>query len=239
MPTWFNRLRGGADSPDVAAYKAIRSASKSWFSKIMRHPAAQRFDILKAAKKLTLSVQDRTIVFDDETETAVLMDYYLLDYRPDGKSGAENCVFSAGELTPLEAEFHQANLVSRTSLFEAAAVRDDEPKILLRDRLDKDAPDCWLTDLGLADSFRHLGKVLLFTRVVSLRGLHMTGGFSFAFDQKHEVALIDAYRRAMWSVPEARRAQRNTGHFLGLSRTFGLPQVYEDVVPPLEPDGEK
>ena len=232
MPTWFDKLHGAADRPEIATYKALRAASKSWFEKIMRHPATKNFEIVKAAKKLTLAVEGRTIIFEDETETAVLMDYYLFDYRPVDKSVAESCLFAPDQLTPLEADLHLANLASRTSLFEAVAVHDHEPKILLRDRLNKDAPDLWLTDLGLSDSFRRIGgKVLLFTRVISLHGLHITGGSSFVFEPKREFALVDGYSRAMWSVPARHRDHRRTSYFLGLNRRFGLAQALADVVP--------
>ena len=237
MPDWFAKLRRPADSPDVADYKAIRAASKTWFAKIMAHPGSKPFNITQAARKLGLSVKAGPIVFDDESEMAVLMDYYLFDYRPKDRSVAESCVFVPGDLTPLEAGVHKANLASRTSLFEVTHVHDREPKILLRDRLNRDAPELWLIDLGLSDTFRRLGgKALLFTRVVSSRGLHMTGGFSFVFEPKHEFALIDGYRRAMWSVPLARQDQRRTSYFLGLNRKFGLEQAYADVAPPA-PDG--
>ena len=233
MPAWLDKLRGAADNPDTAVYKSIRAASKTWFDKIIQHPASKPFDIVKAAKKLALSVQDRTVVFEDENEQAMLMDFYLLDYRPDGKSVAESCLFASGELTPVEAEWHQAFLASRTSLFEIAAVHNHEPKILLRDRLNQTASELWLTDLGLSDSFRRIGaKALLFTRVVSLRGLHITGGFSFVFDPKHESQLVDGYRWEMWSVRQSRQDCRRTGFFLGLNRKFGLAQEHADVVPP-------
>ncbi len=232
MPFCFDKLHGAADSPDTAVYKSIRAASKSWFDKVMRHTASKPFDIVKAAKKLPLSVDGRTIIFDDENEQTMLMDFYLLDYRPDGRSVAESCVFAPGGLTPVEAEWHRAFLASRTSLFEITAVHNHEPRILLRDRLGQEAAVFWLTDIGLGDSFRRIGsKAFLFTRVVSLRGLHLTGGFSFVFDPKHEAQLVDAYRREIWSVPLSRQDCRRTGYFLNLNRKFGLAQAHTDVVP--------
>ncbi len=232
MPEWLNKLRLPADSPEVATYKAIRAASKTWYAKIMAHPGSKPFDINKAAKKLGLSTADGPIVFEDESEMAVLMDYFLFDYRPKQQSLAERCVFPPGELTPLEAEIHLANLAARTSLFEVTHVHNTEPKILLHDRLTQTTPELWLIDLRLSDTVRRLdAKVLLFTRVVSLRGLHLTGGSSFVFDPKHKGAVVDGYRREMWSLPEALRDRRRTGHFLRLNRKCGLPQTYADGVP--------
>lgn len=219
-------------SPEIATYKAIRAAAKSWFPKVMRLPADKRFDIVKAARKLGLPVDGRTLMFDGDGDIAVLTDYHLLDFRPEGKSLAESCLFALGELTALEADWHRAFLASRTSLFAVTHVHSDEPKILLRDCLDKKAPELWLTDLGLSDTVRRFGsKLVMFTRVISLHGLNMTGGYSFIFEPKHEFALVDGYRRAMWSVPSAKHDQRRTAYFLDLHRKFGVEQVYTDVVP--------
>lgn len=235
MPEWFNKLGRPADSPDVADYRAIRAAPKIWFSKITAHPGAKPFDITKAGRKLGLSTDAGPIIFDGESEMAVLTDYFLFDFRPKQQSVAESCVFAPGELAPLEAEFHRANLASRTSLFEVTHVHDHEPRILLRDRLTPTPSELWLTDLSLSDTFRRFGgRLLLFTRVVSLHGLHITGGFSFVFDPKHESALVEGYRRDMWSVPEPLRTRRRTGYFLALNRKYGLPQDYADVVPSSE-----
>jgi hypothetical protein len=76
-----------------------------------------------------------------------------------------------------------------------------------------------------------MGHVFLYTRVVSLHGQHITGGFSFVFDLKHAGALVDGYGRAMWSIPESRRAHRRTGYFLGLNRKLGMEQSYQDAGP--------
>lgn len=238
MPSWLDKLRGAADSPETAAYKAARAASKSWFPKVMQHPASKPFDIVKAARKLTLPLEGRTIVFEGETEQALLMDFYLVDYRPDGKSIIECCTFAPGELTPGEEAFHHAMLSSRTSLFEAVAAHDREPKILLRDRLNPDAPEFSLLDIGLAGSVRSLGKILLFTRVISLHALHMTGGFSFVFDPRHAEVLVAGYHREMWSAPAPHRNHRRTIFFLAQHRKHGLEQAYADVVPPASGSAE-
>jgi hypothetical protein len=236
MPTWLDKLRGAsADTSEISAYRALREASKSWFDKIMAHPGSKRFDMLKAGRKLGAPMHGRTFIFEDETEMAVLTDYYLFDYRPDGESLAESITFSPGELTELELVFHEANLTSRTSLFEIVRAHAQNPTILLRDLLNPAVPEVWLTDLGFSDSFRRFGgRRLMFTRVVSARGLHVTGGFSFIFDGKHESALVDGYRRAMWSVAPQHHDHRRTGYFLALNRKLGLAQRYADVEPPSE-----
>jgi hypothetical protein len=120
MSSWFDKIRRIADSPDVAAYKTFRAAGKSWFPKIMAHPASKEFDLVKAAKKVGIPVVDNTIVFDDECETAVLMDYFLFDYRPKDKSVADGMrgkpLFSA--------EIFSKSLATRIPVFIVSPKRD-------------------------------------------------------------------------------------------------------------------
>ncbi len=223
---------GVPDSPDLATYKALRAASKSWVEKLNHHPAADRFDLFKAARKVGITVQNRTCVFDDEVDMAVMMDFYLLNYRPAGKTLAETVSFAPGELSPLEAAYHAASLASRTSLFLIIAVQEKHPRIQLRDRLQPDQPELWLTDIALADSFRRIGgQALLFTRIVSAEGLNFTGGFSFVFEPKHEETILSAYRRSLWPLAAVRHDEHRTGFFLGMHRRFGHQQDFAGVEP--------
>ncbi len=236
MPSLVSRLIGLADHPDVAVYKAARAAGATWCRKVMDRADALGFDLSSAAKRLSLSFEGKTVIFEDEIEQPALVDFYLFDFRPKGKSLAESCVFAPGELTPLESEIHRDNLASRTSLFEIREVHAELPHMLLRDRLNPAAPDLWLTDLSLSATFRRRDRqTFIFTRAIAHRSIHHTGGFSFLFEEKTGIALVDEYRRAMWSVPAPLRDRRRTGWFLLRNRQHGLPQAGADVVPSSAP----
>jgi hypothetical protein len=169
---------------------------------------------------------------------AVLMDYYLFDYRPEQRSLAETATFAPGELDDLEAAFHQGCLASRTSLFELLSVHDHEPRILLRDLLKPDSPEIWLTDLSFSASVRRFGaRGLLFTRPIPAQGMHISGGFLMVFESRHRSAIMDGYRRAMWAVAPKYHDHRRTGFFLALNRKLGRPQGYADVEPPSSKQG--
>ena len=215
---------------EIATYRAIRDASRSWFPKVMDQPAIAAADLTKAAQQAGLSVKNRTIIFEDEElEGAMLMDFFLFDYRPKGKTPAEACVFAEGELDPLEAEFHRAGTSGHLSFFEIDGAHEQLPRIRLRDLLDPNRPHLWLTDINLSTSFRQLGPALLFTRVLSIRDLNLTGGFSLAFEIGRKTALLDGYKRAMWSIPSAKQAQRRTPYFYAQHLRYGLPQTFGET----------
>jgi hypothetical protein len=217
----------------IATYRALRKASITWFEKIMQHPASKRFDLLKAGTKLGTPMQGRMFIFDDEWEMSMLMDFYIFDFRPAGRSLAESAAFAPGELTEFEAAFHDGGLASRTSLYLAVRVAPAASQILLRDQLAPGQPEVGLTDLNLAASVARIGgQILLFTRVVSALGLHVTGGFSFVFDPKHGSALVDGYRRSKWPVAPRLHDSRRTAYFLGRYRRIGIPKTYDGNEPP-------
>jgi hypothetical protein len=215
---------------ELTTYRAIRDASKTWFSKVLDHPAMVAFELVNAAQQVGLSVKNRTIFFDDEElEGAMLMDFFLFDYRLHRKAPIEACVFTEGELNTLEEEYHRASLSGHLSLFEIDDIHEQLPRIHLRDLLFPDRPGLWLTDINLSASFRQQGPALIFTRILSLRDLNLTGGVSFSFDITWKTALIDGYQRAMWPIPRAKQPQRRIPHFYAQYLRFGLPQAFGET----------
>ena len=83
-------------------------------------------DPVKVAKKLTIPVQGRTIIFDDEDlDLAVFMDFLFHEFRVGGRRPIDCC--DAGQMgrSPDERNLLEAHRVARTSLFE---VIDCDPK---------------------------------------------------------------------------------------------------------------
>jgi len=73
------------------------------------------------------------------------------------------------------------------------------------------------------------GRALIFTRVMSLHDLDMTGGYSFVFEPKEEFRLVGGYRRLMWKVPPARQSERRLIYFFQMNQRHGLEHGYADV----------
>jgi hypothetical protein len=104
------------------SYQEIRAAGKDLFSKIVAATRHLDFDIIKAAKKMTLPTSERTLLFDSETDQNALLDFYVCEYRRGGKTRVEACEPQATNLSPLQVEQLRALRESRTSLFEAHSV---------------------------------------------------------------------------------------------------------------------
>ena len=188
------------------------------------------FDIIKAAKKMTLPIAEQTLIFDGETDQNALLDFYVCEYRRGGKTKVEACESQATNLSPLQAEQLRALRASSTSLFEAHSVIAVRHQIILRDLLEPERPDFPLTDMGLSATVnRYNARILLFTRIISLYGFHMTSGFSFGFSPTHGPMLVAGYHERMKTVLPQDRAERRFVFFYQMHQKYGQEQEYQDV----------
>src|SRR5256885_16881091 len=92
-----------------------------------------QYDIIRAAKKLTIPIQDRTLIFDGETDTTALADFYLHEMRFGGKRIGDVLADSGAELTPDELDLLAAHRHSRCSLFAIISAGSVAWPIQLRD----------------------------------------------------------------------------------------------------------
>lgn len=219
------------NSPGASpGYLDLRKAGRALISKIYQTPVSHDYDMLKAARKLTLPTSGRTLVFDGETDMNALADFWIHEFRVGGRTLIERCDAGPMGLGPLEGELLAAHQQSRTSLFETVEVRPSLHQVLLRDLLEPVQPEFLLTDHGLSASIAE-GPVrpLLFLRVITVREFNMTSGVSFVFRPERKPELLRAYQQRMTPVGPKDRAERRFVFFYQAHRAFGEQQVYEDV----------
>ena len=150
--------------------------------------------------------------------------------RVNGRSLVESVDPVAAGLGPLETEVLQAHVQSRTSFLATEAVDAGEHQIWLRDLLDPGQPEVVLTDMGFSDSMRRAGIALaLFTRLVTVRGITMTGGFSFGFEAECTPGILQAYRQRMKKVLPAEASEARFVFFFRKHLQLGIEQEYQDV----------
>ena len=189
-----------------------------------------QYDIGKAARKLTLPVQGRTLIFDGESDTTALADFYLHEMRYGGKRIVDVLADSGVELTPDEAELLAAHRNSHCSLFEIVGTDPVAAQIKVRDLLAPGASEISFTDITLSKGLGIGRGDLLFARLVYGSGIHMSAGLFFPFDAIHRTHLINAYNARMRTVAERDRAQRTYIFFYQKSRELGLEHAYQEIV---------
>jgi hypothetical protein len=217
--------------PDaVDHYKRLRAAARGLSSKIHDATCSLDFDTIKAAKKLTIPVRERTLIFDNESDTAALMDFYLHEFRSGGRRPVDCCDPDAMTLSADQRDLLEAHRRAGTSLFEIAGSDARKAQVHLRNLLSPEEPDVMLSDLALSASGDIAGQVLLFVRIVACQGIAMTSGCFFAFSTKHQARLIDGYAQRMRSVRPGEISERRFVFFFQRHREFGEPQEFAPPV---------
>ena len=94
----------------IERYRRLRAAGKQLITKMYDAAKGPQYDIIRAAKKLTLPLQNRTLIFDGETDTTALADFYLHEMRFGGKRIVDVLADSGAELTPDERDEYETNI---------------------------------------------------------------------------------------------------------------------------------
>lgn len=214
----------------IERYRRLRALGKQLISKMYEVAKGPQYDIIKAARKLTVPVQDRTLIFDGETDTTALADFYFHEMRFGGKRIVDVLADSVAELTQEERDLLAAHRNSRCSLFMIVSADSVACQIKLRDLLEPAAPEVALTDISLSQCSAAKPGDLLFTRLLRCADINMSAGLFFAFGAIHRIELLNAYKARMLTVLEKEHWQRTYIFFYQKNRDFGMPQAYEEVV---------
>lgn len=223
--TVFNRSEN-----HIEHYRRLRATGKQLISKMYDAAKGPQYSIIKAAKKLTLPVHEHTLVFDGETDTNALADFYLHEMRFGGKRIVDVLADSGVELTPDERDVLTGHCNSRCSLFVIVSVDPDACQTKLRDLLEPEAPEVAFTDINLSNCSSVEPGDMLFTRLVHCAGVTMGAGLFFAFRAVHRIHLLNAYQARMRTVTAKERSERTYVFFYQKNRQLGVPQAYAEVV---------
>ena len=211
-------------SNTIETYKRVRAAGHSLFPKINETSQSREFDMLKAAKKMTLPIQRQTIIFDGETETAALMDFFFHEFRKGGRRLIDCCQPVA--LTPDEQDVLAAHRLAQTSLFEILARDAKRAEVRLGNLLFPEQPEVILSDVSMSQTGWNLAMPLLFLRVVACQGIAMSSGSNFTFQPDQRNRLLEGYARRMETVAASEQSERRFIFFYQQHREFGVKQEF-------------
>ena len=211
----------------VESYKRLRAASRGLVTKVHKAIRAFDFDMLKAAKKMTLPLRDRTFVFNDELEMAAFMDFYIHEFHKGGRRIIESCDPATMEITADQRDLLEAHRLAETSLFEIVALDPAKAQVHFRNILSPDRPDVILSDISMSRMGEAAATGLLFFRVVACQGIQMSSGSFFAFSPIHRERLLDGYARRMKTVPADEVSERRFIFFYQRHREFGAAQALD------------
>ncbi|MEM9544619.1 MAG: hypothetical protein AAGA77_01530 [Bacteroidota bacterium] len=172
-------------------YLEIRNCQKSFVYEIADTDNSGRKGILRAAKQLGF-LENETIVFEDEEESNVLMDYML--YEKNGRSNRLVDRFLKQNDEPLDdlrKLILNGMINNYYSVFEIKQIDVDQSNVILFDLISK--KEYILMDFGFS-STASLGT-LLATRIIPCEDVFVTSGLSFAFNSHHRLRILTTISR--------------------------------------------
>jgi hypothetical protein len=215
---FFNRNR------TITKYQEYRETGKALNHKIIDR-FVDRVIMLSSGKYLGLvgHGKRKTLIFDNESESAGLMDFCINEYNIDGKNAAQ--LYKENEqLDDIEAEILDALVKSYTSLFKVIDVKEEDNKLILVDLLNKNCNPIEIIDIGL--SLTAPVGLLIFLRLVPLADFNISGGFGFGFNGDLEDFLLKEYKLRANNVKSSSESLKRYVAFFKLNRRYGIEAEY-------------
>ena len=208
--------------PLVKEYRRYRTVSMDLNHKIIQ--SCLHRDALMESARLLGIVENDTIVFADEDETNVLMDFVLHEYRIDGKTAIELYRETKGGKNEIEKNLINSWLAASTSLFKITSIAQSRPLLILEDLLGPKDP---VNLVDIAFSRSAVPGLLLFLRRVPFKEFFMTSGFTFIFHPALADRLVNGYKDSCMKKDRPADSRRRFIHFFKANRKDGMEVRYE------------
>jgi hypothetical protein len=208
--------------PLIKEYRRYRTASMDLNHKIIQS-CLHRDAFMESARSLGM-VKNDTIVFADEDETNVLMDFALHEYRVDGKTSVEHYRETKGGKNKIERNLLNFWLAASTSLFKITSITQSQPFLILEDLI---APKNPVKLVDIAFSRSAVPGLLMFLRLVPFKEAFMTSGFTFVFHPALDDRLVKGYKDSCLKKDRPADSRRRFIYFFKANRKDGMEVRHE------------
>ncbi|HBX49674.1 MAG: hypothetical protein A2309_09945 [Bacteroidetes bacterium RIFOXYB2_FULL_35_7] len=208
----------------INQYKQIRALGKDHNTKLLKCEELN-LDVKGAGKKLNM-LEGNTLVFDEEQDMDVLMDYAMYEIYIENKNFVERYYELDLPETTDENLILEAKLEAFTSLFEVINIYPDECKIEIQDILESDNIYQFI-DIG----FSQTGKIgmLVFTRLIPFPEFYITGGVSFGFKNENKSKLLAGYNFLKFKNNSKIMSNNKYLYFFNQSKILGNKVYTQDI----------
>jgi len=178
---------------------------------------------LEAGRRLGI-LREGILVFRNEDETSVLMDFALNDLKTDDKTVVQMYRDKTGGLKDIEKETLSALISSYTSLFRVDSISASDNILYLSDLLNN-RTDIGLIDVGLSQSA--IPGILLFIRLVPFKSVFVTSGILYVFCPALEETLLRKYKKFSKRVDVIRDPAERFFFFFKENEVHGMEVRYK------------
>lgn len=173
-------------------YDKVRSTQINLYNKIIDMLEDYYYAyVLREASKMDFKIKERQIQFERENEFPYIMDYFIHEYKINGKRISELYKQKAKDLDELEKEILENMDKSFATLYRVVNVVEKSKVVFLMDTMNK-VKNIKLTDIGYSETIDD--SKILFTRVIQVDGLYISAGMSFVYDKAYEKKILDSIK---------------------------------------------
>lgn len=205
----------------LSKYKKYREVGKALNHKIIDRFISREIMLLSGKYLGLVSlVKKNALIFNNESETAALMDFAINEYKINGNGAVQLYKDSVMLENHFEADILEASLKSYTSLFKLTNIISQKNTLILSDLLNTNCDQIELIDIGLSQTAT--ASFIIFLRIVPFADFNMSGGFGFAFHNDLAGYLIKEYKHVGKRVKSFSESLKRYVAFFKLYRRCGL-----------------
>ena len=210
-------------------YLKIRKAYSDLGMKIVESEPESEKLIRIAGKRLGF-LSGNTFVFEDEEETGQLMDFLLYEKVRYELRAVDRFRERKPVLSSLEEEILDSMINARNSVFEIGRINESEKTLTLFDLFTEE--EYTLFEVGLSQSAG--SGVLLYSRLLPIREVHITSGVSFPFFPQDKGRLLSSIsrgksRKRRFSSRKKKPARTLYEIAIECYRSFGIPVIHKNA----------
>jgi hypothetical protein len=205
----------------LSKYKNYREVGKALNHKIIDR-FVDRDIILLSGKYLGLVslVKKNALIFNNESETAALMDFAINEYKINGNSAVQLYKDKGMFENQIEVDILDALLKSYTSLFKITNIISQKNTLILTDLLNINCEPIEIIDIELSQTA--VAGFLIFLRIVPFSDFNISGGLGFAFNNDMEEYLIKKYKNLAKLDKSSSESLKRYVAFFKLYKRYGL-----------------
>jgi len=205
----------------LSKYKNYREVGKALNHKIIDR-FVDRDIILLSGKYLGLVslVKKNALIFNNESETAALMDFAINEYKINGNSAVQLYKDKGMFENQIEVDILDALLKSYTSLFKITNIISQKNTLILTDLLNINCEPIEIIDIELSQTA--VAGFLIFLRIVPFSDFNISGGLGFAFNNDMEEYLIKKYKNLAKLAKSSSESLKRYVAFFKLYKRYGL-----------------
>ena len=164
------------------------------------------------------------MIFDSEYDIDRCYDFIIYDYKnASGKSLVETYIKKGKVISDDEKRILEANLSSRSSLYDVVGVNHADNTVELYDLING-GNNIHLLDIGFSSSST-IKNFLIYTRIIKFKEFNMTSGAPLLFDKNHRDLLLKKYNQKMKKVLIGDEQTKLAAAFFHLYQRYGYHEM--------------